>query len=363
MRINTLQTACYSSQLIVALVAIIAAPTSFAQTVPAELLDLSIEDLFETRVTSSTERSSNEQRWSLEIGYDRSEFNEYFIGSSKVSYDDVLFQPGSEPRTNRNYPVAPTKIQQTVQSIRLAYGLSPTITLRGHLPLIHQSTDHISVIPGYDEFNISSDGIGDIVLLADSIIYQSVNSVLRFGSGLSFPTGSIDEQGDTPRAPGDQQLPYTMQLGSGTWDLPLLMSYQKYEEVIIWGVEANARIRTGRTDRDYSLGDTYSLGGWLELPMSDEVILGLRTDLISRGKIQGDDTDLMVPIPGFPYPAAVVDPNAFGGEQIDMTLYATVRLGNDWRIRLRYKEPVWLDLNGPQTALDRSITVSLSTTF
>lgn len=65
-----------------------------------------------------------------------------------------------------------------------------------------------------------------------------------------------------------------MQLGSGTWDLPLLMSYQKYEEVIIWGVEANARIRTGRTDRDYSLGDTYSLGGWLELPMSDEVKLG-----------------------------------------------------------------------------------------
>ena len=128
MRINTLQTTCYSSQLILALAAVIAAPTSFAQTVPAELLDLSIEDLFETRVTSSTERSSNEPRWSLEIGYDRSEFNEYFIGSSKVSYDDVLFQPGSEPRTNRNYPVAPTKIQQTVQSIRLAYGLSPTIT-------------------------------------------------------------------------------------------------------------------------------------------------------------------------------------------------------------------------------------------
>jgi hypothetical protein len=92
-------------------------------------------------------------------------------------------------------------------------------------------------------------------------------------------------------------------------------------------------------------------------------MVGMRTDLISRGKIQGDDTDLMVPIPGFPYPAAVVDPNAFGGKQIDMTLYATVRLGNDWRIRLRYKEPVWLDLNGPQTALDRSITVSLSTTF
>ena len=73
-----------------------------------------------------------------------------------------------------------------------------------------QSTDHISIIPGYDGFNISSEGVGDIALVVDSTVSQSLNSIWKIGAGLSMPTGSIDEEGDTPRAPGNQQLPYTM---------------------------------------------------------------------------------------------------------------------------------------------------------
>ena len=348
---------------IVALIAIKSTSVTYAQTVPTELLDLSIEDLFETRVTRSEDNISASKRWNLELGYDSSLFDQYFIGQSEASYDDVLFQPGTEPRTMLNYPVVPTKIRQEVQSVRLAYELSSTVTLRGHLPLIHQSTDHISIIPGYDEFNIRSNGVGDVVLLADSVIFQTVNSVLRAGSGLSIPTGSIDEEGDTPRAPGDQQLPYTMQLGSGTWDIPLLLSYQKYEANTTWGLEANARIRTGTNDRDYSLGNTYALGGWIEFPTSESIKLGMRTDYISRGKIDGGDTSLTVPIPGFPYPAPVVDPNAFGGEQLDITVYVALNLSQDWRMKFRYKQPVWLDLNGPQSALDQHVSISVSTSF
>lgn len=348
---------------IISVVVLTSTSFTYAQTVPTELLDLSIEDLFETRVVRSEDNISASKRWNFELGYDSSLFDQYFIGQSKTSYDDVLFQPGAEPRTTLNYPVVPTKIKQEVQSLRLAYELSSTVTLRGHLPLIHQSTDHISIIPGYDEFNISSNGVGDVVLLADSVVFQTVNSVLRVGSGLSIPTGSIDEEGDTPRAPGDQQLPYTMQLGSGTWDIPLLVSYQKYEANTTWGLEANARIRTGTNDRDYSLGNTYALGGWIEFPASESIKLGMRTDYISRGKIDGSDTSLTVPIPGFPYPAPVVDPNAFGGEQVDVTLYVALNLSQDWRMKLRYKQPVWLDLNGPQSALDRHVSISVSTSF
>ena len=52
------------------------------------------------------------------------------------------------------------------------------------------------------------------------------NSSLRVVAGSAF-LGSIDEEGDTPRAAGDQQLPYTMQIGSGTWDLPAALVFEK----------------------------------------------------------------------------------------------------------------------------------------
>ena len=108
--------------------------------------------------------------------------------------------------------------------------------MRAQLPFVTQSSDHISIVPGYDAFNISSEGVGDIALVADSIVRQSLNNVWKVGAGVSLPAGSIDEAGDTPHAPRDQQLTCTMQLGSGTWD---------------WGVDASYTLRTGKNDRDY----------------------------------------------------------------------------------------------------------------
>ena len=346
-----------------AVTTLLTAHQSWSQTVPTELLELSIEDLFDTNIIEKPAASKTEGKWHLDLSYRSSSYDQYFINSSKVSYGDVLFSPGEEQRTNKNYPVVPTEIRQEVTAVQLAYDFSEDVTFRGQIPLVTQSTDHISVIPGYDEFNISSNGLGDIVFIADKIITRSPNSVWRVGGGISFPTGSIDEEGDTPRAPGNQQLPYTMQLGSGTWDFPVLVSYQKYEEDFTWGGEGQARIRTGKNDRGYRLGNTYGLGAWAERNIGQGVVLGIRADYLSRGMIRGEDESLTVPIPGFPYPAPVVDPNAFGGDQIDISVYLSATIFEEWRLRLRYERPAWLDLNGPQSALDQTLGISISTNF
>lgn len=338
--------------------------SSWSQTVPTELLELSIEDLFETNIIDESAQQSAQSKWHLELAFTSSTYDEYYINSSKVTYDDVLFSPGQEARTDKNYPVVPTKIRQKITALQLAYDLPGDITLRGQIPLVHQSTDHISVIPGYDEFNISSNGLGDIVFLADTVLSKTMNSVWRIGGGISFPTGSVDEEGDTPRAPGNQQLPYTMQLGSGTWDFPILVSYQKYEERFTWGLEGQARIRIGKNDRDYRLGNTYSVGSWAERSLGDNIVLGIRANYLSRGKIRGNgDQALNVPVPGFPFPAPVVDPNAFGGDQIDASVYLTGKVADNLQIRIRYEMPVWLDLNGPQSALDHTLGINFSTNF
>lgn len=337
--------------------------TSIAQTVPSDLVEVSLEDLFAANVLSEAQERTTKKRWHLSYRYATARFDEYHTGGNSLTYEDVLWRPG-EARSGANYPVVPTEISQDVHAVLLGYDYSDKLTLRVSIPYIKQSTDHISIVPGYDAFNISSSGLGDVVVLGDYVIGTTVNSVWRVGAGLSIPTGSIDEEGDTPRAPGDQQLPYTMQVGSGTYDVPLALVYEKYEEGFRWGVSTRATLRTGENDRDYRLGHKASVESWLSLSSLGAFRPGVKLAYQWQGKISGEDATLRIPNPAYPYPAPVVDPDAFGGQQVDFSVYLDADLGVDgWSARVEYSRPVYLDLNGPQTAEDYHLSLTLGTDF
>lgn len=336
---------------------------AIAQTVPTDLLDLSIDELFDANIVTEADQVERSRKWHLSYTYAVSDYDEYYIGTRSVTYEDVLFRPGVDARTENNYPVVPTEITQEVHALRVAYDLSAETTIRAQLPFVMQSTDHISIVPGYDAFNISSEGIGDIALVADTTLKQSLNSIWKAGAGISMPTGSIDEEGDTPRAPGNQQLPYTMQLGSGTWDVPLFLSFRKYEARWDWGVDASYTLRTGTNDRDYRLGNKASLGGWLMWKASSVIQPGVRLDYRWRDDIDGEDASLSVPIPAFPYPAPVTNPQAFGGEQLDLTVFARLPLASGWYVEGAYSQPLYLDLNGPQSSEKFHFSIEIGTSF
>ena len=67
-----------------------------------------------------------------------------------------------------------------------------------------------------------------------------------------------------------------------------------------------------------------------------------------QGDISGEDVSLSVPNPTFPYPAPVVDPTAFGGQQLDLAVYIDLKVAAHWNLRAEYSQPLWLNLNGPQ---------------
>jgi len=87
---------------------------------------------------------------------------------------------------------------------------------------------------------IKTSGMGDVSVIGSYHLETSSGGRLQLSLGLSFPTGSIDEEGDTPRAPGNQQLPYSIQLGSGTYDIPASILYSGREIGIGWGTEVAA---------------------------------------------------------------------------------------------------------------------------
>jgi len=335
-----------------------------AQSVPANLLDLSIEELFSVDIHDSDDSNeTNKNRWNFHYSYQRSYFENYSDGGKDLSYDDVLWVPGQETRTDKNFPVVPTHIEQNVHALVLGYKFTDKLSVRVAVPYITQSTDHISIVPGYSEFNISSHGLGDISVLGSRHFAISENKSWVLGLGLSLPTGSIDEQGDTPRAPGEQQLPYTMQLGSGTYDIPVVVSYLNKKDTFSWGADFAAKARLGKNDRHYRLGNSASVSGWIKLTTINWIEPSLRLTYRYTDKISGEDSSLKVP-GAFPYPAPVVDPRLFGGKQVDLLFGLKIPISNpDQYVDLVVGRPVYQSLNGPQSSEDYRLSLSLNLGF
>jgi hypothetical protein len=335
-----------------------------AQSVPSDLLEMSIDDLFAAHVRDDGDiDSADGKRWNFSYSYRKSRFKDYLDGSNKIPVRDVLFSPGEEPRTDKNFPVVPTDIEQEIHTANLRYSFTPDISLSLAIPYVKQSTDHISVVTGYSNFNISTDGLGDISLLASYRFAKTIRGRWQAGLGVSFPSGSIDEEGDTPRAPGKQQLPYTMQLGSGTYDVPAYLSYLRNEASFTWGVDLSSKIRLGENDRDYRLGNTVSASSWMRLTTISWIQPSIKLGYRHWADIHGKDSSLMVPGP-YPYPAPVVDPSLYGGDQVDLLLGLRIPVfSEESHVDLEFGKPIYQSLNGPQSSEDYRFAVTFSSGF
>ena len=109
---------------------------ALGQTVPTDLLDLSIDELFDANIVTEADQLERSRKWHVSYTYAVSDYGEYYIGSSSVTYEDVLFRPGVDARTENNYSVVPTEITQEVHAISVGYDLSPATTVRVQLPFV-----------------------------------------------------------------------------------------------------------------------------------------------------------------------------------------------------------------------------------
>jgi hypothetical protein len=157
------------------------------------------------------------------------------------------------------------------------------------VPFIHQSTDHFSIVPGYERFIIESDGIGVVVLQGSYNLQNLISDKWQLSFGVSLPIGSIDEEGDTPRSSGNQQLPFSMQIGSGTFDLPIGLTYSNSGNAYSWGASLTGKIRLGENDRNYTLGNRIAASSWLQLNTMTRIKPSLKVSYSYVQKINGID--------------------------------------------------------------------------
>jgi hypothetical protein len=269
-------------------------------------------------------------------------------GKDRVSTSDVL----------KDYMVAPTDMTMQMHMLGVMYIPINKLGLMAMIPYLDVEMDHVNRMGV--KFTTQSDGIGDVKVAALYNFLNMNNVQFILNGGVSLPTGSIDEEDDTP-AGQDVQLPYPMQLGSGTFDLLPGITYLGHKAKWSWGSQFMATIRLGENDNDYTLGDRYRLTFWLSRKWLDWLSTSARLDWQLWEDIDGADPKLnpaMVP---------TADPDLRDGRRIDFLLGANISPPQGKmkgaKLAIEGGFPVYQSLDGPQLETDWLITAGLQWTF
>jgi len=224
----------------------------------------------------------------------------------------------------------------------------------------------MAMATGRSGYTMASSGMGDTMLMtkyrlfADDPLIPTRQASLFMG--LSLPTGSIDQKNE--RHPvlsrRTEQLPYGMQLGSGTFDPTLGLLYQGSASPWWWGANLTGTWRLYENARGYRLGDQYGLDTYLMRQFRPDALVQLQLAGRWQGDIGGVMDDYasgaagranMGPNPDSPM-TPLWETDNYGGTR----LYAAT--GVQWQPRhlhildLTFQVPVYQNLNGPQLRED-----------
>lgn len=266
----------------------------------------------------------------------------------------------SEAQVLADYLVTPNEMTMEMHMLGAMYAASDDWTLMAMVPLLQLSMDHrnrMGVI-----FTTESEGLGDIGLSALHTFWRSGQHQAHLNLGLSLPTGSIDETDDNPLTPGQQeaQLPYPMQLGSGTFDFKPGVTYLGQDDHLSWGGQAMLTLRSGENSNDYRLGNREEATVWLARELTESTSVSFRLNWAHWADIHGADPNIARVAMGTPI-VPTAEPGLRNGSRIDALVGANlyVREGPVAGHRLAFELglPLHEQLDGPQLETDWILTL------
>ncbi len=261
-----------------------------------------------------------------------------------------------------DFMVAPLSMDMEMHMFGIMYGVNERLTLMGMLPYVEKSMDHLG---GMGTFTTRSKGIGDtkitgLYTLRNTQDANQVNTRVHATFGLSLPTGSITERDTTPMGP-NQKLPYPMQLGSGTFDPILGLTYVQERPTWSFGGQVSTTIRMGKNNEGYRLGNEGKATLFAARPINDYASLSLRLEGSAWGNIHGQDNDLNPAM----VPTARTDLRS--GRRVDgfvgINLLQNEGALKDHRLALEYGLPLYQNLKGPQLEVDHRLMLGWQWAF
>lgn len=200
----------------------------------------------------------------------------------------------------------------------------------------------------------SVSGIGDTLASVLFELAAGDRYQLLASAGLSIPTGSVSKK----HADG-HFVHYSMQPGSGTWDLVPSLTYKGSKGVFGWGAQLNGRFGLeSRNDSGYARGDRYGATAWSSVRLAPWVSISARLAYEQQDSISGHYNG------PHNHSSPADRQENYGGEYVDAGLGANlvVREGGfaGLRLNLEWTTRVNEDYNGFQLGQDQGVNATAS---
>ncbi len=259
-----------------------------------------------------------------------------------------------------SYMMSPQNMDMQMHMFGMMYAPSNRITLMAMTNYLFNEMNMLGM-DGTRHFH-ESRGLGDTRLTAIAGLWVDGKNAIHANGGISAPTGSIAETEMVHQHHGghhevESKIPYPMQLGTGTWDVLLGLTYLGQVENFSWGGQLSGTFPTGENTEGYRWGNKYQLTGWGAYRLNNFISLSIRTAGTVNEKMVGADADITMPM------SPTSDAINFGGEQVNgfaginflipSGMFRGIRLG------LEYGQPLYQNANGIQMNQNQFITLGL----
>lgn len=230
-------------------------------------------------------------------------------GANTISDNDIY----------KNFIVAPQAMNMNMYMLGIMYAPSNKLTLMMMQNYVQNEMDLIAKMQMQgmngmpmtmmQDFSTRSSGLGDMKITALYGLFADDKSSLHLNANVSIPFGSIQERDDT-HMNDDVKLPYPMQLGSGTMDYTIGVTYKQTYSQFSIGTQYLATYRTDQNTEDYRLGNFHSLNVWGAYVLSSNFSVSARfLGTIEEG-LNGLDKELN------PMMVTTANPKNFGSEKV-----------------------------------------------
>ncbi len=261
---------------------------------------------------------------------------------------------------NAGYMVTPLQMPMKMHMLGAMYAVSNNITLVAMAMYIQNDMDLQMRMPTgmTREFSTSSSGFGDLKIGAIYKILNKNRQSLHGQLNVSIPTGKIDAEDSTPMSsPNKILLPYPMQIGSGTFDTDVSVTYLGQNDFVSLGSQLKTTIRFGENEDDYSLGNRYGLNSWFAIKTTNWLSFSGRIEGLIVDEISGENLKLN------PMMVTTADTQNSGGNYVNsavgFNMYVPKGSFRNIRLGFEYAYPIFQDLNGIQLKQEETITIGL----
>ena len=276
-------------------------------------------------------------------------------GRTSISPSEFLNSQGP-----MGFMMAPSTMNMEMHMVHFMWAPSDKTTLYV-MPMLVDNTMKMKYLSNSKIRTINSRnrGFGDLPFGALIKIKETKCDEWIVNIGWSAPTGDIDNQKPTLESGMSADFPYAMRLGKGSWAARPGLTYKRYHDKGVFGVQFQSDIVLGSNSEGYSASDDYRLNAWATrcLDADKTLAASFRVEADWRSKIRGKDADLMMMM------SPATRPDFYGGESINFGYGVMKTIQGGSRLNVEFYHPVYQDLDGTQMSSEWNLAASWSKSF